>query len=94
MATVDDPSRSLLRRWRKRHKVTQAQLAADLGVHPSLVNKWETGSCAPTLLLFERLRRRTRLPAMHLLRSFLRTADREEDVVVEFPGRTRADKSR
>ena len=90
MATVDDPSRNLLRRWRKRHKVTQAQLAADLGVHPSLVNKWETGSCAPTLERFEQLRQRTRLPAMHLLRFFV-PSGRGADVVVEFPGRTRAE---
>jgi len=81
-----------LRRWRKKNGVTQAQLAADLKVHPTIVSQWEAGRCAPSLPRFFALVRRTGLPSTLLLRYFVPNipafeGDRSDDVVVEFPGR-------
>lgn len=57
-----------VRRWRDKHGVTQAQLAADLAVHPSAISKLEHGAMAPDVITLYRLACRTEIPVMDLLR--------------------------
>lgn len=59
-----------LRRWRKQHHVTQAKLAADMGVHPSVVSQWEKGYSTPSLKKFHELHRHTGIAVHTLLRFF------------------------
>jgi transcriptional regulator with XRE-family HTH domain len=68
--------------WRKRNRVTQAQLAAGLQVHPTVVSQWEQRRCKPTLQTFSRLVQYTRLPMPPLLKFFVRppTGSREPGV--------------
>lgn len=60
-----------LRRWRVLHHVTQAQLAADMRVHPSVVSQWEKHHCVPSLERFHELQRHTGIAVHSLLRFFV-----------------------
>lgn len=41
------PSMEKLRRWLERTKMSQAALARELAVHPTLINHWLTGKRMP-----------------------------------------------
>jgi transcriptional regulator with XRE-family HTH domain len=56
---IDSP----LRRWRKAHGYTQAQLAALVGVHLDSVNRWEQGRRLPHGKSLARLMAITHLPS-------------------------------
>lgn len=76
-----------LRRWRRQNRVTQAQLAGALHVHPSVVCQWETGRGIPSLERFDDLHRHTGIAAHLLLRFFLPLPEvsRTGGVVLQFP---------
>lgn len=63
-----------LRRWREAHSVTQAQLAAEVAVHPSAISKLEHGAMAPDVITLYRLACITEIPVMNLLREAVGTA--------------------
>lgn len=46
---------ALLRHWRKRTGLSQAQLGARLGYHHSVISRWESGGRVPPLKLVRRL---------------------------------------
>lgn len=69
--TVHNVALSPLQRWRRQHHVTQAQLATDMGVHPSVVSQWENGHSVPSLRKFHELHRHTGIAVHALLRFFV-----------------------
>lgn len=86
MSPIQHTARNPLRRWRQQHGVTQAQLAGDMRVHPSVVSQWETGRSIPSLDKFDGLYRRTGIAVHDLLRFFVPppASVRSTGVVVPF----------
>jgi transcriptional regulator with XRE-family HTH domain len=89
-AQIHNVSTNPVRRWRVRNHVTQAALAAAVGVHPSVVSQWEQRRAVPGLLIFHRLHRYTGLAVHVLLRFFvpLPAEPMEKSVVVPFRRRS------
>ena len=56
-----------LKRWRRHHELTQAQLAKALGVHQSTISEWEHGRGAPRLDQARRLRELLKAPSIEAL---------------------------
>ncbi len=88
---VFGPGANPVRRWRRQNRVTQAGLAAAVGVHPSVISQWEQHRAVPALLTFHRLHRHTGIAVHVLLRFFvpLPALAAAEGVVVQFPGNGR-----
>jgi transcriptional regulator with XRE-family HTH domain len=72
----DRGRRNPLRSWRKKHHVSQAQLAHKLDVHYTLVSQWEQGRCIPNLTNFNQLLDHTGIPVLPLLRFFVGNSSR------------------
>lgn len=56
------PLPELMRRWRRRHGLSQAGAAAALGVSKRAVENWEQGRAVPRSLALETLTRRLSQP--------------------------------
>jgi transcriptional regulator with XRE-family HTH domain len=80
-----------LRRWRLQHRVTQAQLAEAVDVHPTTVSQWEKRRAVPSLETFGKLQRHTGIAMHTLLRFFvpLPTPIQDGGVVVQFANGTK-----
>lgn len=61
--------KKLLKNYLKTHKLTQAALAAQLGVNPSLVNHWLSGLRKPSIKSIKALNRVTQIPLEDLINS-------------------------
>ena len=46
---------SIIRDYRRRHKLTQAQFGDVIGVSPQAISKWERQECYPDITLLPRL---------------------------------------
>lgn len=84
--SLSQPNANPLRRWRRANRVTQAQLAEALSVHPSVVCQWERQRSIPSLERFHDLHRHTGIAVHSLLRFFapLPEVPRTGGVVLQF----------
>lgn len=46
---------SIIRDYRRRHKLTQAQFGDAIGVSPQAISKWERQECYPDITFLPRL---------------------------------------
>lgn len=58
---------SVIKEFREKKEITQAQLAKVLGVSSKAVSKWETGKCFPDITLIEPLAKALSVSVMELL---------------------------
>ena len=89
--TVQTSNSNPLRRWRQQHRVTQAQLAEAVHVHPSVISQWEKRRSVPSLERFVDLHRYTGIAVHVLLRFFVPLPEvrRSGGVVVQFANGTK-----
>ncbi len=60
----------MLKKWRKKAGLTQAELAEQLGVSQNTVSYWEIGKVKPDLLTAERLAAALNVPVADLIEHF------------------------
>lgn len=59
---IKNKGAALLKAWREKRKLSQAQLATRLGVSQPSLSSWERGKYRPSILAAARITRVTRVP--------------------------------